>query len=211
MPEQTPESKGPPEYPIQANFIAVRELYIKSHVPPNQRAQVDSAKFILKTAHSSYDEVRHVIEVGAIIEYGIETKADEVVPYELRAHIMGQFKVDETHFKKEKIDLWARINAPYILYPYLREHVFALTARGGFDPVLLPLVELPTIKFVRPPPVVETPTVAEPDEKQEAVRNVEKATGSGPAKGEELLESPELKGQLQEGKARVQDKAGNPK
>jgi preprotein translocase subunit SecB len=179
MPDPTPESKGPPEYPIQANFIAVRELYIKSHVPPNQRVKVDSGNFILKTAHSSYDEGRHVIEVSVIIEYGIETKPDEIVPYALRAHIMGQFRVDEEKFKKEKIDKWAQINAPYILYPYLREHVFALTARGGFDPVLLPLVELPTVKFVRPP-VVETPTATESDENTQAVKNVEAVTGSTP-------------------------------
>jgi len=175
MAESSPEDKGPPVYPIQANFVAVRELYIKSHVPPNQRVKANPENFIMKTAHSAYDEASHLIEIGVIIEYGIETKPDEVIPYSLRAHIMGQFKVDETKFKKEKIDLWARINAPYILYPYLREHVFALTARGGFDPVLLPLVELPTIKFVRPP-VVETPTVAEHDENQQAVRNVEKVT-----------------------------------
>ncbi len=157
MPEPAPEAKGPAEYPIQANFIAVRELYIKSHVPPNQRVQVDSANFILKTAHSSYDEAQHVIEVGVIIEYGIETKPDEVVPFALRAHIMGQFKVDESTFEKAKIDKWARINAPYILYPYLREHVFALTARAGFNPVLLPLLELPTIKIERHPAAPSVP------------------------------------------------------
>jgi preprotein translocase subunit SecB len=203
MPESPPEQKGPPKYPIQANFISVRELYIKSHIPPNQRVTVDSAKFILKTAHSSYDEVRHVIEVGSIIEYGIETKPDEIVPYSLRAHIMGQFKVDEAQFKKEKIDLWARINAPYILYPYLREHVFALTARSGFDPVLLPLVELPTVKIQQPPPIVETPIVAERDENLEALRNVESATDSEPVKGEELVESEELKRQFREAKERL--------
>ncbi len=144
--------------------------------------------------------MRHVIEVGVIIEYGIETKPDEVVPFALRVHIMGQFKVDESTFDKAKIDKWARINAPYILYPYLREHVFALTARSGFDPVLLPLVELPTIKIERKPPVVETPIVAETDENTEAVRNIEKATDSEPIKGEELLESEELKRQLREAK-----------
>lgn len=173
MPESQPESKGPPEYPIQANFIAVRELFIKSHVPPNQRIKVDSERFILKTAHSSYDQDRHIIEVGVIIEYGIETKPDEVLPFSLRAHIMGQFRVDEEKFKKEKIDKWARINAPYILYPYLREHVFALTARSGFDPVLLPLVELPTVKIVRPPPIVETPASPEADVNQPAATKVE--------------------------------------
>src|ERR1700731_767258 len=107
MADPTPESKGPPKYPIQANFVAVRELYIKPHIPPNQRLKVDAANFLMKTAHSSYDEERHVIEVGAQIEFGIETKPDEVVPFSMRVHIMGQFQVDETDFKKEKIDTWA--------------------------------------------------------------------------------------------------------
>ncbi len=32
-----------------------------------------------------------------------------------------------------------------ILQPYLREHVFALTARAGFQPLILPLIEVPTL------------------------------------------------------------------
>jgi preprotein translocase subunit SecB len=149
MPEAMPGTERASIYPIQANFIAVRELYIKPHKPhkpPNQQIGANPYEFTLKTAHTAYDKERHVIEVGAQVEYGIETKTDEVVPYSLRVHIMGQFRVDETQFDKAKIDAWARINGPYILYPYLREHVFALTARAGFEPLLLPLLELPTIK-----------------------------------------------------------------
>jgi hypothetical protein len=45
--------------------------------------------------------------------------------------------------------------------------------------------------------------VPERDENTEAVRNVEKATESEPARGEELLESEELKQQLSEAKRRA--------
>ena len=44
----------------------------------------------------------------------------------------------------------------------------------------------------------------ERDENTEAVRNVEKATDSEPVKGEELLESEELKKKLVEAKKRLQ-------
>jgi preprotein translocase subunit SecB len=165
------ESKGPLTYPIQANFIAVRELYIKSNVPLNQRLKVAPSNFRMKTAHTAYDDERHVIEVGVQIEYGIETKPEEVVPFALRVHLMGQFQVDESQFKKEKIETWARINAPFILYPYLREHVYALTARAGLDPVLLPLMELPTIKMVR------SPQQQTPEEGAAGIPNVQASAG----------------------------------
>jgi hypothetical protein len=47
--------------------------------------------------------------------------------------------------------------------------------------------------------------MAERDENEEALRNVEKATESGPVKGEELLESEELKRQLREAKERLSE------
>src|SRR4051812_27472557 len=158
MAEQAPDESGPPLYPIQPKFIAVRELYIKAHTPPNQRLGVNADEIIFKSSHTDYDAERHVIEIGAQVEYGIETKPDEVVPYSLRVHIMGQFKIDEAVFGREKIDLWARINAPFILYPFLREHVFSLTARSGFDPLLLPLVLLPTVKVEHKPASAAEPT-----------------------------------------------------
>ncbi len=46
-------------------------------------------------------------------------------------------------------------------------------------------------------------SVPERDENEEAVRNVEKATESEPVKGEDLLESEELKRKLAEAKKRL--------
>jgi hypothetical protein len=48
------------------------------------------------------------------------------------------------------------------------------------------------------------------DENTEAVRNVEKATDSEPVKGEELLESEELKRKLREAKKRLDEDLGTP-
>ena len=48
--------------------------------------------------------------------------------------------------------------------------------------------------------IAYTAAVPERDENTEAVRNVEKATESEPVKGEDLLESEELKQKLREAK-----------
>jgi hypothetical protein len=45
------------------------------------------------------------------------------------------------------------------------------------------------------------------DENTEAVRNVEKATDSEPVKGEDLLESEELKRKLSEAKKRIESES----
>ena len=47
--------------------------------------------------------------------------------------------------------------------------------------------------------------MSERDTNQEALEQVEKATESEPVKGEELLESPELKRQLREAKERLKN------
>lgn len=49
--------------------------------------------------------------------------------------------------------------------------------------------------------------VAERDENEEAVRNVERATDSEPVSGEELLGSSELQRQLREAKERLKSDA----
>lgn len=49
--------------------------------------------------------------------------------------------------------------------------------------------------------------MAERDENEQAVRNVETATDSEPVNGEELLGSPELQRQLREAKERLKSDA----
>jgi preprotein translocase subunit SecB len=133
-------------YPIQANFIVVRELYLKANVLPSEQIEMEEGNLTFRTGHGTYDPEKHVIDVGAFVETNDELGGEEG-PFSLRVHLLGQFAVDESNFPKDKVEHWARMNAPFILFPYLREHVFALTARCGFKPVLLPLVELPTFKL----------------------------------------------------------------
>lgn len=50
--------------------------------------------------------------------------------------------------------------------------------------------------------------MAELDESQEALRNVERLTDSEPVNGEELVSSPDLKRQFREAKERLREPSG---
>lgn len=65
------------------------------------------------------------------------------IPYFLFVEVVGIFEVDESKFPPDRIYEWANANAMYVMYPYLREHVYALTSRAGFRPLLLELLEVP--------------------------------------------------------------------
>jgi hypothetical protein len=160
------------DYPVQLNFIAVRELFIKSFVPPSPEYVIRETSCEYTVARSAYDAEKHSIEIGVIACIGgdsdpvddaaiRELQAAGKPLFRLRVHIMGNFAVDEKAFPIDKLIRWSDVNAPYILYPFLREHVYALTARCGFRPVILPMVTVPTFK-VEPPqkelPLVEQQT-----------------------------------------------------
>lgn len=134
---------------IQLKHIGVKELYIRANVPPSQSVDTSSIEYGLFNAYSEYFSESHMIRAGVKLEAGI-AESEEELPFAIRVEIYGDFFVDESRFDVNLIEKWADGNAPFILYPYLREHVFALTARSGFPPVLLDLVEVPTWNKTQP-------------------------------------------------------------
>lgn len=143
------ETLNPKLYPIQATYIGVRELYIKTNRPPSPTIGLDGKDYQISTGHTQYDEETHVIQVAAIVEMGDENE-ESAFPFHLKVDIFGEFRVNEELFPAGRIYEWAKSNAFFILYPYIREQVYALSARCGFSPVLLPLLEIPTIRLTTP-------------------------------------------------------------
>lgn len=128
------------EHPIQIRSLNVRELRIKTHIPPESIDEIESGGYSILVGHSDYDG--ETIQVGVKLTAGDEDP--EEAPFVLVTELVGEFEVDEERFPVEHLDDWAYENAPYILMPYLREHVSALTSRCGLDPMLLPLAKVPT-------------------------------------------------------------------
>lgn len=143
-----PEKKefNPNLHPIQLISLNVDELFIKVRKHP-QSADLtsDSGEFNLRIGHSEYDEKEHIIQVGIKLE--VKGKTGHEAPFDMRVVMSGVFKVDETKFAKANIDDWANRNAPFILYPYLREQAYTLTVRCGFPGMIIPLLEVPTFKI----------------------------------------------------------------
>lgn len=130
---------------IQLVALRVMELSIKVNpdIDDPQTQLVADGNFTLTTANSPYDAEEHKIGIRISAEIG---KEQDKMPYSLSVELVGIFEVDESRFPIMHIEHWAKNNGPLVLYPYLREHVFGLTSRAGFQAALLPLFEIPTFK-----------------------------------------------------------------
>lgn len=132
-------------HPIQLVDVTVEELYFKKR--GNKEPEDQELEFSLTVSRSDYNKSEKMFSVKVEIEVEPE-KELSLKPYEMRASIAGHFKVDEEKFPKDKIYAFAESNAPIILIPYLREQAYSLTVRAGVDPLIFPLVQVPSFKLV---------------------------------------------------------------
>jgi len=63
--------------------------------------------------------------------------------YQWECTIMGQFRIQAELFDQHQVNVWARTNAYYLLLPFVRELVFALTIRLPSGPYIVPLITIP--------------------------------------------------------------------
>ncbi|NVM21630.1 MAG: protein-export chaperone SecB [Desulfobacterales bacterium] len=150
-------------HPINVESVHPRQLSIEALVPPSQDVDVDDLPLTISVGHSEYDAKRKAFSATLRLQTPKNTPQAEELPFSLKVEIWAAFSVDETRFSKDDVQDWATRNAPFVLYPYLREHVYALTARCGFRPLLLPLVEVPTFKLA---PQKKTRTATKPVSKK---------------------------------------------
>lgn len=140
---------------IQLHRINIVELAIKMVVHPDETEYPDEYELPFNAGHSDFNKEQRRIDVmveastsnhdegGSSKE---EENPEQRLPFNLKIVVVGEFHIGED-FPDEYIYDWARKNAPLILMPYVREQAFALTARCGYKPMLLPLVEVPTLVF----------------------------------------------------------------
>lgn len=143
------------KHPIQIAALHVSELYIKV----NNSSAFDEhdeyrGKFGLEVGTTDFDEHEDIIQVKMRATIGIneDQTHDHESPINLSVELHGTFEVDVDNFPMDKIDHWAEHNAPFIIYPYLREHVMGLTTRAGIPGLLLPLFEVPLFRVTQKAP-----------------------------------------------------------
>lgn len=138
------QKQGYSPHAIQLVELRVVELGLKVDLSYPRDAELGS--FTIETGRSNYDREKRQIVVMMKIESG----SDESSPLKIVAELHGRFEIDESRFNVKYVEDWAEKNAPLILYPYIRENVYSLTAKSGYAEALLPLLEIPTFKI--PPP-----------------------------------------------------------
>jgi len=69
---------------------------------------------------------------------------DEKEVFKSEVHGVGFFKFED--IKDKNIDSYFYLNAPAILFPYIRAYISSLTALSGFNPITLPTLNLESLK-----------------------------------------------------------------
>ncbi len=137
------------KHAIQLEGIAVKELFIRINSYEQNDNEIDR-NFKLGIGHSEFDGKIGEIDVGIIVKIGNpdDHEGDEKKSeFDLKVHLLAKFSVDQSRFPIGQIAHWTENNAPLVLYPYIREHVHALSVRAGVKPILLPLMEVPTLRI----------------------------------------------------------------
>lgn len=133
-------------HPIQVEGIKVRELFVRNNAMADDPSEL-TGDFQFKVGHTEFNPEESSVDVGLIIEMGDPDNSESDEKLDLRVHLHAKFSIDADAFPVDKIDHWAEHNAPLILYPYAREQVYSLTGRTLNAPVLLPLLQVPTVKL----------------------------------------------------------------
>lgn len=124
------------------------ELNSKSIDNKMDSSVLDASDFGFYHASTEYNEEskQFAVKVAAIINDDESTEERCSLTdnrFELEVELVGLFEVDEERFPSKFINRFASENAPLLIYPYLREHVYSLTLRAGLTPTMLPLFEVP--------------------------------------------------------------------
>lgn len=136
-------------HPIQLEFINIVELSIRINAPIDKDDEISDEAVNISHGHTKYDSENKIIQAGLILEVGLEDSGEEA-PFSMRVELFGNFSVDDSQFNPEYVEDWAKKNSLYILMPYLREQVYALSTRCEIPPVILPLVQVPSFEVKRP-------------------------------------------------------------
>lgn len=144
-------------HPIQLREVKVLKLSIEANPEFDEdNCSKEISDFGFYHMHSDYDAEAKAFWVRVKATIGSNDECDEQPedeqeqsPFHMEVELVGLFSVDESAFPAEQVESFARQNAPLIVYPYLREHVYSLTNRAGFESTLLPLFEVPVFRLQR--------------------------------------------------------------
>ncbi len=138
---------APTLHPIQLQTIRVKHLRVSVFNAGRADEPEQEVPFSFEYGHSKFDREKSLVTVGVRGTVGESDDDERTSPFVIEAEILGLFKIDLSKFAEEHIERWSEVNAPLILLPFLREHIYGVAARAGIKEVIVPLYILPTVKM----------------------------------------------------------------
>lgn len=135
-------------HPIQLRDILVEHLSITVNDPKTAHDFEGTVELELNVGTSDFSPDDPFLAVGVRARVAPGAKQDSGDPaFVAEVELSGQFEVNFERFKFEHLDEWAKINAPFLLLPYVREHIYGLAMRAGVRGLVIPL-------FIQPRKIV---------------------------------------------------------
>jgi len=142
---------APKNHAIQLQTVRVMETTLIVYQSDKALASNQEANFKFQVSVNQFDADKRTIVVRIRGEVGSEKTAQEAIPespFYIRVALAGKFSVDIDNFPVNEVENWGKMNAPIILYPFLREHIYGLASRAGIKEVIIPMLTLPMYKIV---------------------------------------------------------------
>ena len=120
-----------------ANFRFVNYLIKNSSLSLKNFVSADEISLNLElnaTVPSKGEDLQPQLEI-------VVDMKDKEGGFSLSMRIVGFFEADES-VDKQQLNAFIALNAPAILFPYIRAFISSLTAQAGIQPIIIPTVNL---------------------------------------------------------------------
>ncbi|MDR6453883.1 protein-export chaperone SecB [Variovorax paradoxus] len=130
-------------HPIQLHEIVVSQISCVINDPVAAKEFEGEIDLAIQSGTSDIEPGDSHVAVGIKATVTTVKKIDDKSIFEIFVDLNGQFIVDLERFKFEHLEEWSRTNAPFLLIPYVREHVYGMALRAGISGLILPLLIQP--------------------------------------------------------------------
>jgi len=141
-------------HPIQLNEITVLKLNVTVNDPVVARDYEGEISLRLDLGRSEFDRDAPNVLVGLRVfsdstpssgsqEDSEQKEGQDQPAFSIEVELLGHFTVDYSKFKFEHLDSWTKVNAPFLLLPFVREQVYGLAVRAGIKGLVFPLFVQP--------------------------------------------------------------------
>lgn len=153
MNTDNPKNDSLPLHPIQLVRVALVQMVFTNIKPPSLATRIDPTTVAISHSPGGVNVEKrsftHFIRASYNISEtsgGMVTGGPDSAPFAMFLELMGAFNFADI-ITEDVVAQFQKMGAASMLLPYLREHAYTITMRGGVSPIILPLTMVPVIRI----------------------------------------------------------------